>query len=79
MVKNLRAPDLSKKLRAAFHYAQENGWNAIHTKKLHVKFIKPGYESVFMSGTPGDWKVELATITKLRKAQTLEQKYRSKK
>jgi hypothetical protein len=47
------------------------GWAMTLTAKGHWRMSKSGYQDVFTSGTPGDWRVYFNVRAKLRRARPI--------
>lgn len=58
-------------LKRLVSFAQSAGWAVQQTRKLHLKFTKPGRQPVFTSGTPGDRRAWLNAKAQLSQADKL--------
>ena len=58
-------------LKRLVSFAQSAGWAVQQTRKLHLKFTKPGRQTVFTSGTPGDRRAWLNAKSQLSQADKL--------
>ncbi|MGX5217852.1 type II toxin-antitoxin system HicA family toxin [Pseudomonas segetis] len=61
----------SKDLKRLISFAQAAGWTVHQTRKLHVKFTKPGRQPVFTGGTPSDRRAWLNAKSQLTQADKL--------
>jgi hypothetical protein len=52
--------------KKVIEFAMANGWSVSKSKKMHYRFERPGYRSVFFSSTPSDHRAQLNGISKLR-------------
>ncbi|HBO1296505.1 TPA: type II toxin-antitoxin system HicA family toxin [Pseudomonas aeruginosa] len=58
-------------LKRLVSFAQSAGWTVQQTRKLHLKFTKPGRQPVFTSGTPSDRRAWLNAKAQLSQADKL--------
>lgn len=58
-------------LKRLVSFAQSADWAVQQTRKLHLKFTKPGRRPVFTSGTPGDRRAWLNAKSQLSQADKL--------
>ena len=58
-------------LKRLVSFAQSAGWAVQQTRKLHLKFTKPGRQPVFTSGTPSDRRAWLNAKSQLSQADKL--------
>ena len=58
-------------LKRLVRFAQSSGWAVQQTRKLHLKFTKPGRQPVFTSGTPSDRRAWLNAKAQLSQADKL--------
>ncbi|WP_413730212.1 type II toxin-antitoxin system HicA family toxin [Sodalis sp. RH22] len=58
-----------KQLRAVIEFALAEGWRVVRTHGGHLKFIRPGYATIYTGSTPSDHRVGRNARARLRRAK----------
>lgn len=67
-VSNLGGRRCGKSLVPLAAFARVHGWDMTWTRGGHLRFSKPGRQTVYASGTPGDWRSSRNAMAMLSRA-----------